>query len=384
VDHKTGEVEDIAVSPDGKVVAAETSETPWPLGPLALWPCPGTRAVRRECGWTPRVFFGQEGTSLLFFLHILCRRDGPPRHAKLVGFPTEPPMTEFLSGISIVCFAASYAVALGCEASRLVFRSGVRGIVMVGFAAAGLFAHTLFLGWRAVNDSTVPLSSPFDWYLLAAWLLAAGYLWLALANPRTPVGLFLLPVVLALVGAAALASRQPFLQSPASQAWARIHGSFNLVFSVSVSLGAVAGAMWLIQAGRLARKQPPLVGFRMPSLERLTAVTHRALGIAAWTAVAGFVSGIVLNAVKLPESVPWSDPVVLRMGLVVAWLVMADGVAIAMRRRPAGDRVAAWLSVVSLAVLAGSLALGLFAPSRHGMPSAPAAREEPHAVEASP
>jgi hypothetical protein len=142
--------------------------------------------------------------------------------------------------------------------------------------------------------------------------------------------------------------------------------------------------MWLIQAGRLARKQPPLVGFRMPSLERLTAVTHRALGIAAWTAVAGFVSGIVLNAVKLPESVPWSDPVVLRMGLVVAWLVMADGVAIAMRRRPAGDRVAAWLSVVSLAVLAGSLALGLFAPSRHGMPSAPAAREEPHAVEASP
>ena len=31
-------------------------------------------------------------------------------------------MTSFLSGISIVCFAASYAVALGCEASRLLFR----------------------------------------------------------------------------------------------------------------------------------------------------------------------------------------------------------------------------------------------------------------------
>lgn len=72
-------------------------------------------------------------------------------------------MTTFLSGISIVCFVASYAVALGCEASRLVFRSGVRGMVMVGFAAAGLVAHTLFLGWRAVSESTVPLSSPFDW-----------------------------------------------------------------------------------------------------------------------------------------------------------------------------------------------------------------------------
>ena len=60
-------------------------------------------------------------------------------------------ITSFLSGISIVCFAASYAVALGCEASRLLFRSGVRGMVMVGFAAAGLIAHTLFLLWRAVT-----------------------------------------------------------------------------------------------------------------------------------------------------------------------------------------------------------------------------------------
>jgi len=279
-------------------------------------------------------------------------------------------MTTFLSGISIVCFVASYAVALGCEASRLVFRSGVRGMVMVGFAAAGLVAHTLFLGWRAVSESTVPLSSPFDWYLLAAWLLAAGYLWLALTNPRTPVGLFLLPVVLALVGAAVLASREPFLQSPAAQVWARIHGSFNLAFSVSVALGAVAGMMWLIQAGRLTRKQPPLKGFRMPSLERLALVTHRTLGVAAWTAVAGFVSGIVLNAVKLPESVPWTDPVVMRMGMVMAWLVVADGVTLATRRRPGGDRIAAWLSVASLMVLAGSITWGLIAPTRHGVPAA--------------
>jgi ABC-type transport system involved in cytochrome c biogenesis permease subunit len=285
-------------------------------------------------------------------------------------------MTAFLSGISIVCFAASYAVALACEASRLLFRSGVRSMVMVGFAAAGLLAHTLFLGWRAVAESSVPLSSPFDWYLLTAWLLAAGYLWLALANPRTPVGLFLLPVVLALVGAATFASDQPFLQSPAARAWARIHGSFNLAFSVCVTLGAVAGLMWLIQAGRLARKQAPARGFRMPSLERLAQVTHRMLGIAAWTAVAGFVSGIVLNAVKLPESVPWSDPVVLRMGLVVGWLVLADAVTVATRRRPAGDRIAAWLSVVSMVVLAGSLAWGLLGPSQHGRPTAVVGVEE--------
>ena len=213
--------------------------------------------------------------------------------------------------------------------------------------------------------------------MVAAGLLAAGSLWLTLANPRTPVGLFLLPVVLALVGAATLASREPFLQSPASRVWGRIHGSFNLAASVSVAVGAAAGLMWLIQAGRLARKQPPTRGFRMPSLERLAHVTHRSLAVAAWTAAAGFASGIVLNAVNrrhgLLETVPLNDPVVLRMGGLVIWLIAADALAHAARRRPDGGRVTAWLSLVSLGVLAASILWGLLGSSQHGVPQRPPA-----------
>ena len=47
-----------------------------------------------------------------------------------------------LSNISLTCFAASYFVTLGLEISRLFFRIPVRWIVMIAFAAAGLFAHT--------------------------------------------------------------------------------------------------------------------------------------------------------------------------------------------------------------------------------------------------
>lgn len=281
-------------------------------------------------------------------------------------------MTTFLSGISVVCFAASYAVALGCEASRLLFRSGVRSMVMVGFASAGLLAHTLYLGWRAATESAVPLSSPADLYLLLAWLLAAGYLWLTLANPRTPVGLFLLPIVLGLVGVATFAPDvpSPLLQDSTSRAWGWFHAALHLVWTVAVVLGAVAGAMWLIQAGRLARKRPPTRGFRMPSLERLALVMHRTLAIAAWAAAAAFVSGIILNAIQYrrgaAESVPWTDLVIVRMGIMVIWLIAADAVALAMRRRPRGDRVTAWLAVVSLLVMVGWIAWGLAIPSRHG------------------
>ena len=61
-----------------------------------------------------------------------------------------------LSGVSTICFAASYAVALALEISRLLFRSGVRRVVMLGFAGAGLVAHTAFLYYRAVDASTKP------------------------------------------------------------------------------------------------------------------------------------------------------------------------------------------------------------------------------------
>ena len=290
-------------------------------------------------------------------------------------------MLDFVSRISVVCFAASYAVALACEASRLLFRSGVRGAVMVGFAAAGLVAHTAFLLWRAASEGAVPLSSPFDWYLLAAWVLAAGSLALTLATPRTPIGLFMLPVVLALIGAATLSSREPFPQTPATQVWGMIHGSLNLAASLAVAAGAIAAVMWLFQAGRLARKQAPKRGFRMTSLERLFETTRHAMTVAAWTAAAGFTSGIILNAVNkqrgLLETVPWTDPVVLRMGMLVSWLIVAAVIARVVKQRPGGARTIVWLSLVSFAVLTGSILWGLFGDTRHGVPpvSPPAINE---------
>ena len=289
-------------------------------------------------------------------------------------------MNEFVAGISVVCFAASYAVALACEASRLLFRSGVRGAAMVGFAVAGLLAHSLFLLWRAFHEPSVPLSSEFDWYLLAAWMLAGGSLWLTLANPKTPVGLFFFPIVLLLIGRAEMSSREPFPQSPATQAWGMIHGSFNLAASVAVAVGAVAGLMWLIQAGRLSRKTTPVRGFRMPSLEKLAALSSRSGLVAATTGSAGFLSGIVLNAITqqhgLLETVPWNDPVVLRMGLLVAWLAVAAVVSRLLVKRPEGPRVTAWLSLVSLVVLAVSMTWGLVGTKRHGAPPTPAVPQE--------
>jgi hypothetical protein len=108
----------------------------------------------------------------------------------------------------------------------------------------------------------------------------------------------------------------------------------------------------------------------MPSLEKLAALTGRSMVVAATTGAAGFLSGMVLNAINqqsgLLETVPWNDPVVLRMGLLVGWLILAAVIARVLAHRPQGPRVRAWLSLVSLLVLAGSMSWGLVGSSRHG------------------
>src|SRR5262245_29920155 len=129
-----------------------------------------------------------------------------------------------LSGISTICFAASYSIALALEISRLFFRMPVRLIVMIGFALAGLLAHSLYL-WHRAQTGAMPLSSWHDWYLIAAWVMAAAYIGLTLSRPQTNIGLFMLPVVLALIGVAQpFRDQAAFPRDRALQMWGVAHG----------------------------------------------------------------------------------------------------------------------------------------------------------------
>jgi ABC-type uncharacterized transport system permease subunit len=283
-----------------------------------------------------------------------------------------------LSGISVFCFAASYAVALALEATRLWFRSGVRGALMLGFAGAGLLAHTLFLAYRATNANGAPLSSAFDWYLLAAWVLVAIYLYLVFYHPTAAIGIFVLPVVLAMVGMAQLSDREPFPQDPAAQIWGWVHGVFLLFGYVAVTVGFIAGVMYLLQSHRLKRKQLPPGRLRLPSLEWLDRINGRAIVLSAVLVAAGFASGVVLNAVNHRQDldyVPWNDPIVWRLGGMLAWLVIAA--LFSQLYRPANHgRKVAYLTVASFVFLAFTVALRSFVASRHNAQGEQAAATE--------
>jgi len=274
-----------------------------------------------------------------------------------------------LAGVQIVCFAASYAVTWLLEMSRLVFRSGVRGALMLGFAAAGFVAHTAFLYYRAVKTPGSPLSSEQDWYLMAAWLLMVVYLYLVWYHPRQSFGIFLLPLVLALVAAGALLARsEPFAREPASRAWGLFHGAAILLATVAVLVGFAAGLMYVYQDWRLKRKLPPPRGLRLPSLEWLARANGQALVVAVLMLVVGVVSGLVLNAFRRGagmDLLPWHDPVVFTTAVMLAWLLSAVAVTSRYPAQRQGRKVA-YLTLVSFVFLVAALAAMLLLDTAHG------------------
>ncbi len=273
--------------------------------------------------------------------------------------------------VQVFCFAASYGIALILELIGLRYRAPWRRLAMLVAAGAGIVAHTWFLGRRATELAASPLASPADWCLLAAWVLAAVYFAQAIYYGRKSMGLFFLPLVLVLIGAAQLTTQQPFAPqraSGASRFWGNVHGIFLLLGTVVVSVGFLAGVMYLVQSHRLKKKLPASRGLRLPSLEWLERINSRSLGLSALLIGVGFASGVVLRRLKHRTDIdylPWTDPVVISLGLMLLWLVVAELFRLIYPSARRGRKVA-YLTVAAFVFLCLTLVSLLWIENQHG------------------
>jgi len=76
-------------------------------------------------------------------------------------------MYQTILNLHIVCFAAFYCVALAVEFARLGRRKTPTWTTISAFSI-WFMLHTAHLWARKAANSSSPLSSPYDWYLLAA------------------------------------------------------------------------------------------------------------------------------------------------------------------------------------------------------------------------
>jgi ABC-type uncharacterized transport system permease subunit len=275
-------------------------------------------------------------------------------------------------GISIICFAASYAIVFVLELVGLRTRFGWHRVALVVATLAGLAAHTLFLGRVASSDPTAMAMSTAEWLLLAAWVLAIIYLAALFYLPRSPTGIVLLPIVLGLIGSSIYADSAPLTAERSFYLWGLFHGLALLLGTVTVCIGFIAGLMYLVQSYALKHARSPANGLRLPSLEWLERVNSRALGLSAVLIALGFASGLVMSiATHRGEKgyTLWADAVVISLAAMLLWLVVAEVFRLVYPAARRGRKVA-YLTLASFVFLVIALASLTLLDTVHGQTTA--------------
>jgi ABC-type transport system involved in cytochrome c biogenesis permease subunit len=233
-----------------------------------------------------------------------------------------------LEHISLVCFGASYAVALALEIVRLFRPLPILRVLSLIAVAAGLVAHTLYIVYHFFV---------FDLY---------G----SIHHPKVAWGLFVLPVILGLVGLAHVFDTK-VLVTPSWNGeliWSVVHGVILLLAAVGVCVGFVASIMYLVQAWRLRGKTPPGQGLQLLSLERLEEMSRRAVMWAFPLLTAGVLIGVMQLAAHREDLHGWSDPKI--WGAAGLWVVFGLLLYLRLSRQLQGRR-AALMTIVAFVVL---------------------------------
>jgi hypothetical protein len=276
-----------------------------------------------------------------------------------------------LSGVTISCFLLSYLLVLFMEASRIFLKFPGRNVLLIGMLVVGLIAHSIFLANQlsiVTLDSERPqlLSNWFQWAVLGAWGLALACLILTIRNPNGSMGLFLIPLVLALIGLAQLLrNAAPFHPETTINIWRAIHGVSLLVSTMFIALGLAFGMMYLVQSHRLKTRRLQRTRIKLPALEFLQSMNRLSLFSSAGGLVVGLLSGIVLNFNREGQ-ISWLSGDILFTFALFAWVLSAAVVELT-SRGALGGRRSAYLVIANFIFMVFVLSLVLY--GSHGQPA---------------
>ena len=274
-----------------------------------------------------------------------------------------------LSNVQFSCFLLSYLVALALEVVSTLREAKVAKLAAIGLAVAGLVAQSAYLVTRSRGANLPPLlSSTQDWLLVLSWLGVIFYLAILALDRDLPIGLFLLPVVLVLIGFAHFSDDDPqslIAADLANRKWGMLHASSLVIGSGGVLLGFVLSLMYLIQHRRLRSKVGGATAVPLPNLEKLAKLNWWAVVIAVPLLTIGFVAGIILGRLSKETATVFSltDPMVVVNAVV--WVVMAALFYRLLRRRDASAKAVAWQTIWAFAFLIATI-VGLELLTRDG------------------
>jgi ABC-type transport system involved in cytochrome c biogenesis permease subunit len=253
---------------------------------------------------------------------------------------------------------ALYAAALVAYAWHFGQRSAAIGKTATTILVGGALAHTFVIGMQTMEAGHVPITDASTAISTFVWLLALAYLYTEMTTDERSMGVFILPLLVALQTIPALnpgvEERSAVLQGPLFG----IHVSFLLFAYACFALACVIGITYVLLFKEIKAKHLGFFYARLPSLQVLDRMNQRTIVIGWICLTIGMIAGAIFaaQARALPSAA--GDPRVQAMSLgdpkifvaLVSWAVYSFE-AFAARRIGWGGRRTAYLSALGFSLV---------------------------------
>jgi len=253
---------------------------------------------------------------------------------------------------------ALYAVALVAYALHFSQRSPAVGKTATTALVAAALAHTFVIGMQTMEAGHVPITDASTFASTFVWLLALAYLYTEMTTDERAMGVFILPLLVALQMIPAfhpgIEERSAVLQGPLFG----IHVSSLLFAYASFALACVISITYMLLFKEIKAKHLGFFYARLPSLQVLDKMNQRTVAIGWIFLTIGIVAGAIFaaQARALPSAA--ADPNVQAMSLgdpkifvaLVCWAVYSFE-TFAARRIGWGGRRTAYLSALGFSIV---------------------------------
>ena len=248
--------------------------------------------------------------------------------------------------------------------------AGVGRAATASLLVAGL-VHTFVIGMQTMELHHIPFASLPTVVSTLAWLLTLSYLYLEITTEERAMGVFILPIILALqtisVFSTGVESTDPVLDSP----WFWVHVASLLCAYASFALAGMLGLTYMLQFKEIKKKHLGYFYTRLPSLQILDVMNARAVTVGWAFLTVGVIVGIIW-ATQAQAAVP-EDPRAQAFSIgdpkifvtVLTWAIYSFAV-VARRTMGWHGRRAAWLSALGFAIVMLSfLPINYFVTTSH-------------------
>jgi ABC-type transport system involved in cytochrome c biogenesis permease subunit len=249
-----------------------------------------------------------------------------------------------------------YACALVAYAWHFAQRNSVVGRSATTLLVAAALSHTFVIGMQTMEVGHVPVAGATSAISTFVWLLALSYLYVEMTTDERAMGVFILPLLVALQTIPALRpgveDRAAVLQGPLFG----VHVSSLLFAYASFALACVIGITYVLLFKEIKAKHLGFFYARLPSLQVLDRMNQRAIVIGWIFLTIGMIVGAIWAAQARGgyagdprvQAISLEDPKIFVA--VLCWFVYSFEL-FAARRIGWGGRRAAYLSALGFLIV---------------------------------